>query len=399
VDAVIHAAVALSAVAALAAVGALLATALLVVPAATTRLVTSRLPAWQAWSVALAAAEGVCGLWLAYVTDAPPGATIAVLGGAVFALVAWGRAAGPRTRTALAVAAVAGLGAAGFAAGPATGDGPRVVATTTQLGDVARTVAGDAAGVTQLLQPAADPHDYEPRPSDVRAVGEAGLVLASGVGLDDWVDDVAEDAGATSGVVRAGDGAPHLVRTDGGIDPHWWHDLRNVAAVARTVGARLASHVPAAERPGVRARAAAYARRAERLDAAVARCIAQIPRAQRRLVTDHDAFATFAARYGLEIVGTVIPSRSTQAQPSAGEVARLADVVRREGVRAIFPERSVDPRLARALAEQAGARVGPALYADALGPRDSRGATVLGAVAANADAIVEGLTGGVRGCR
>ena len=112
-------------------------------------------------------------------------------------------------------------------------------------------------------------------------------------------------------------------------------------------------------------------------------------------MTDHDAFATFAARYGLQVVGAVIPSRTTQAQPSAGDVARLTRLIRREHVRAVFPERAVDPRLARALAEQAGARVGgPSSTPTRSGPRGSRGATYWAPRAANADAIVHGLTGG-----
>ncbi|HEV8151325.1 MAG TPA: zinc ABC transporter substrate-binding protein, partial [Solirubrobacteraceae bacterium] len=362
-------------------------------------LVTSRLRAWQLWSIVLAAAEGVAGLWLSYVTDAPPGATIAVLGGAVFALVAWAQSAGARTRVALAVAAAAGLAAAGFAMGPETStDRPQVVATTTQLGDVARAIAGHAAHVTQLLQPAADPHEYEPRPSDVRAVSSADLILASGRHLDDWIGDVAGEAGAGGEVVRIGDAVPDRVRTDEGLDPHWWHDARNMAAAARMIGDRLAPEV-GADAPAVRRRAAAYARRAERLDAAITRCMARVPRDRRKLVTDHDAFATFAARYDLQVVGAVIPSRTTQAQPSAGDVARLTRLIRREHVRAVFPERAVDPRLARALAEQAGARVGGQLYADALGPRGSRGATWPAAEAANADAVVLGLTGGTRRCR
>ena len=95
----------------------------------------------------------------------------------------------------------------------------------------------------------------------------------------------------------------------------------------------------------------------------------------------------------------MISSRTTQAQPSAGDVARLTRLIRREHVRAVFPERAVDPRLARALARQAGARVGGRLYADALGPRGSPGATWAGSEAANADTIVAGLTSGRRRCR
>jgi ABC-type Mn2+/Zn2+ transport system permease subunit len=95
-DLLLLALVAASAVAALDAIGALLSTALLVVPAATTRLLIDRLRTWQLATVALVMVEGIIGLWLSVQTNAPPGATIAVVGGAVFALVALGRAG--RTR-------------------------------------------------------------------------------------------------------------------------------------------------------------------------------------------------------------------------------------------------------------------------------------------------------------
>jgi ABC-type Mn2+/Zn2+ transport system permease subunit len=97
-DTLLLALVALAAVAALSAVGALLASALLVVPAATTRLLSSRIPSWQLATVALAAAEGTLGVWLAVELNAPPGATVAVVSGAAFALVALGQALTPSPR-------------------------------------------------------------------------------------------------------------------------------------------------------------------------------------------------------------------------------------------------------------------------------------------------------------
>ena len=123
-----------------------------------------------------------------------------------------------------------------------------------------------------------------------------------------------------------------------------------------------------------------------------------VPAAQRTLVTDHDAFGAFAARYGITVVGAVIPARTTQAQPSAGELRRLAAVIRREHVRAVFPETSVNPRLAKAIARQTGASSSDTLYGDTLGPAGSDGATYVGSEAHNADAMVRGFTGGEQGC-
>jgi ABC-type Zn uptake system ZnuABC Zn-binding protein ZnuA len=126
--------------------------------------------------------------------------------------------------------------------------------------------------------------------------------------------------------------------------------------------------------------------------------MALVPTAQRTMVTDHDAFGALAARYGVTIVGAVIPARTTQAQPSAGELSRLAAVIRRTHVRAVFPETSVNPRLARAIARQTGASSDYELYGDTLGPAGSDGATYVQSEVHNADAMLRGFTGGARGC-
>ena len=387
--------IALVAVAALAAVGALLATAVLVVPAATTRLVCDRMRSWQLATVALAAAEGVGGMWLAFQVDAPPGAAIAVLGGAVFALVAVARALLRRPRAlAAALAALAAPGLSGCAqVGHGSGGKPVVVATTTQLGDLARALGGDRIEVRQILQPGSDPHEYELRPSDVAAVAGADLVLLSGMGLDDWMRPAIADAGSHATLVDVGVHVPTRLTAPGGPDPHWWHDPRNMEAAAALVGARLRAIDPAAA-PYLAPRTSAYRARLRVLDAGIRACMARIPPARRVIVTSHDAFAYFARRYGVRIVGTVIPSTSTQAQASAGALARLEDTIRREHVRAIFPERSINTALARRIAQDTGATADASLYGDTLGPRGSAGATYLGMERANALALARGMSAG-----
>jgi ABC-type Zn uptake system ZnuABC Zn-binding protein ZnuA len=307
----------------------------------------------------------------------------------------------------LAVAlATAGCGAGD---GDAASDGVAVVATTTVVGDLARAVGGDAASVRQLLAPNSDPHDYEPRPADVLAVARAQLVLASGQGLDGWIEEVAAQAGGDARLVAVGDGLGPAPDGDGHDhgghdhghdhegDPHWWHDPTNAIAAVRRIEAALRAADP--DRAEAYARnAAAYVRRLEALDAGIRRCIRRIPPAQRKLVTDHDTVGAFARRYGLELIGAVIPSQTTQAQASAGDVAELARVVRRERVRAVFPEAGANRKLTEALARETGATADYELYGDGLGPADGPAGTYLGMAAHNADAIVRGLTGGARGC-
>lgn len=266
-----------------------------------------------------------------------------------------------------------------------------VVATTGQAADFARVVGAERVRVTALLAPNADPHAFEIRPNDVSALGDADLVVRSGGELDDWLEGAIDSSGGDAPVLTLAD----TVSDD---DPHWWQDPRHVIAAVTALGDALA----AADRSGAgayRRAAARYVGRLERLDEAVERCIARLPSAERTLVTTHDALGSYARRYGIRIVGTVIPSRSTAGQPSAGEIAALVQTIRRERVRAIFPERSLSPDVEEAIARESGARVGRPLWADALGPEGSDGATYVDSITANTAALVEGLSGGATACR
>jgi zinc/manganese transport system substrate-binding protein len=257
-----------------------------------------------------------------------------------------------------------------------------VVATTTQVADLARNVAGSRAKVVQILAPNADPHEYELRPHDIAAVADADIVLRSGGDVDTWLEPAIEASGTRARVIDLSDGVK--LRGD---DPHWWQDPRNAEIAAREIGAAL--HVDATP----------YVRRLQRLDHAVARCMNKVPAAQRKLVTTHDALGYYAARYGIDVIGAVIPSLSTAAQPSAGDTARLIDTIRQTGVKAIFAESSVNPKVEAAIASATGAKVGKALWADTLGPAGSDGATYIQSIESNTQAMVDGFTGGAVSCR
>jgi len=181
------------------------------------------------------------------------------------------------------------------------------------------------------------------------------------------------------------------------FDPHWWHDPSNAVAAVQRIRTALDRALPQ-QKADFDRRAAAYMTKLQALDAGIKRCFETIPPAQRKLVTSHDAFNYFAHRYGVRVVGAIIPSQSTQAQASAGDVARLAQQVKREHVRAIFIERSVNPKLGEAVARQTGVIGSLKLYGDTLGPAGSPGATYLGMEKANADAMARGFTGGKHGC-
>jgi ABC-type Zn uptake system ZnuABC Zn-binding protein ZnuA/ABC-type Mn2+/Zn2+ transport system permease subunit len=408
-DAVLIGLVALATTAALAVVGALLVAALFVVPAITARLLTERLRTWQLLSIGLVGLEGAAGLWLSVETDAPPGATIACVAGGAFAVVAIGKALPRPSREATAVAVLGALVLLGAGCGSGSGNGSDsgkldVVATTTQIGDFVREVGGEAVEVDQVLQPNSDPHDYEPRPSDVSNAAGASLVFASGDDLDGWIGQVVSDSGSDAEIVDLGAIVPERLsgESEGAeaskYDPHWWHDPRNAGAAAQEIESALAAADPSG-RAVFERNADAYLAKLKALDAGIAKCIDSVPAKQRKLVTDHDAFGYFANRYGIEIVGAVIPSQTTQAQASAKDLSELAATVERESVKAIFPESSLSPKVAEAIARQTGASVEYTLYGDTLGPEGSSGATYIAMEEANADAVVRGFTGGERGCR
>jgi len=294
--------------------------------------------------------------------------------------------------------AVFGLTAILIAAGcgndGSSGARVQVVATTTQLADIAANVAGDRAAVHGILTPTSDPHEYEPRPSDVEAVAQADLILKSGGDLDAWLDQIIESSGTDAPVVTMIDS---METTEIGEDPHWWQAPRNAVITTELVRDALVEADPDGD-DGYRARASDYVATLEKLDREIAACIDRLAPEQRRLVTSHDALGYYADRYGLEVIGAVIPALTTQAQASAGETAELIDLIEQERVSAIIPEAGVSQSLEQAIADETGAEIGGELWADALGPEGSSGATYIEAMAANTREIVESLSGGAESC-
>lgn len=295
----------------------------------------------------------------------------------------------------VAAAAALLLAAAGCGAVGAEEDGTtgrvQVTATTPVVADLVRNVGGEHVEVRQLLPPGADPHEHELRPSDAAAVAGSAAVFRSGGDLDAWVDDLTV-AGAAPDHALLG-ALPPEARGE----THWWHDPRNAIVATEAIGAALARVDPSGAQV-YRRNAAAYVRSLERLDREIARCFEGVPARDRELVPTHDSFDAFARRYDVRVLASVVPGRSTHAQPSIGETVALAERLRDDRVRAVFPEPGSDTGLERALANEAGAELGTPLWSDSLGPAGSSGATYLDAMSSNVEAMVEGFTGGARSC-
>jgi ABC-type Zn uptake system ZnuABC Zn-binding protein ZnuA len=298
------------------------------------------------------------------------------------------------------LACVVVLLAAGCGGGrTGAGDGAdrlRVVATTTPVQDFVRVIGGDKVAMTGILKPNVDAHDYEPSPADLDAIARADVVVANGVGLERWLDDTIKSAGFSGPVVDASSGVPlrqGVGAEAGGSDPHIWHNPRNAKIMVGNIATALAEADPA-DAAVYRANLAAYTAQLDALDADIARRIDGL--ANRKLVTDHDAFSYYADRYGLELVGSVIPSFDTAAELSGADLRALVAKVKATKVKAIFAEAELPPKTAETVAREAGVRVvtGPdALYGDGLGPAGSDAATYLAMMKHNTNTIVSALSG------
>jgi zinc/manganese transport system substrate-binding protein len=304
----------------------------------------------------------------------------------------------PRAPILLVLALIAAV-AVGCNSSNGSSDGkPHVVATTTQTADLTRAVAGTRADVTALLRPNSDPHEYEPRPSDARALAGATLVIRSGGELDDWLGGLLKNAGGHPRELTLIDSVRRLPGDAGKPDPHWWQDARNAELAVGAIRDALTAADPGG-RASFERNARRYLARLRALDAGIRTCIDRIPHSRRKLVTSHDALGYYTHAYGIEMVGAVIPSRSSQAQASAGDSARLVATIKREHVPAVFPESSLNPKLEHAISREAGARIGGSLWADSLGPAGSDGATYIDSMESNTAALVDGFSDGKLHCR
>lgn len=282
---------------------------------------------------------------------------------------------------------------------------PTVVATSTQLADFVRQVGGDRVDVRSIMQPGVDAHDFEPTATDLERLRTARLVIRNGIDLEPWLDDAVEASGSRARVVTAtngvtirgarahdhGDDDDEEDDEHGSHDPHVWHDARYAMVMVRNVHDALVAVDP----EGVAVYTAnrdRYLDELEALDREIEVAIRGL--ADRRFVTNHEALAYYADRYGLEQIGSIIPSFDSTAELSAADVAALVTTLRDNDVRVIFTEQSLPAKTAEVIAREAGCRIvggDDALYSDALGPTGSPGETYVGMMRHNTRVIVEAL--------
>jgi ABC-type Zn uptake system ZnuABC Zn-binding protein ZnuA len=252
----------------------------------------------------------------------------------------------------------------------------KVLAVETFLGDIAQNVAGDRIRIDTLLPAGVDPHAFEPTPQDVTRIAESQVLIINGAGFESWLAKTLENAGGQRKVVEAATGLSSRKITTGEVldpehssDPHFWLDPNNVIKYAENIRDALTTADPAGQ--------SVYAQNTEKyigqlkeLDQWIKAQVSQIPQEKRLLVTNHESLGYFADRYGFTIIGTVIPSTSSEASPSAKQMAALIDQIKQKNVKAIFLETGANPQLAEQIAEETGIRVITDMYTHSITAKD-----------------------------
>jgi len=353
-----------------------------------------------------------------------------------------------------AVLVLSSCSGGGSGAADAGSDRLKVVATTTQLTDFAQQVGGDDIDLTGLLAPGGSAHHFDPTPADLLALGEADVLIVNGAGLETFIDSAVEASGFDGEIITASEGidleeaeaitaeggeahdhdheaeaeaeAEHADEHDhaeedhdhaedehaaeedhdhaeeehaaeddhdhdhGSVNPHIWTSPRNAAGMVSLISGDL-SRIDPAHADAYTERADAYVAQLDELDAWISAQFERVPAEERVLVSGHDSLRYYLHDYGIEFAGSILPSFEDNAEPSAADIDALVASIRDHGVKAVFVESSMSPKLAQTIAKEAGVQVVDAesLYADSLGAPGSDGDTYLGATAHNTRVILE----------
>ena len=269
---------------------------------------------------------------------------------------------------------------------------PRLLAVESFLADIAQNVAGDRLTVEALIPLGVDPHAFQPTPRDAAKVADCSVLIVNGAGIEAFLDPLLANAGGERTVITASAGLTPRPDAQGEHpqgDPHFWLDPNRVIQYVENIRAGLSQADP--EGASVyAANAAAYIEQLKALDLWIAQQAATVQPERRLLVTNHESLGYFADRYGFTVVGAVIPSVSTDASPTAQQMAALIEQIKATGAPAIFLETGANPQLAQQIAAETGVKVVADLYTHSLSAPDGPAPTYIDMMKYNVSRIVAG---------
>lgn len=250
---------------------------------------------------------------------------------------------------------------------PFSSSAPDVLTTTTILADVTRNVVGDRFSVGALIPVGADPHSYQPTPQDATKINKSKVLIINGAEYESFLNTLLQNANTQKDPMEASAGLRLQTDPEGGqgVDPHVWLDPNNMIVYVENIRDGLTKFDPEGAAT-YKSNASAYIDKLQELDAWINGQVSQIPPHQRLLVTNHEALGYFADRYGFTVVGTVVKSFSSDASPSAQQMAGLVDQIKLYKAPAIFLDAPDNPALAQQIATETGVKVITNLHLESL---------------------------------
>ena len=262
-----------------------------------------------------------------------------------------------------------------------------VVASFSILADLVRNVGGDRVNVTALVGANGDVHVYTPAPQDAKTIADARLVIINGLGLEGWLPRLLQSSGSRAPIVTVSEDISPL-KLGSQIDPHAWQSVENAKTYVENIRDALVE-ADAADADYFRQNAQHYLAELDTLDREVRSEIEKIPPERRKVISTHDAFGYFAKEYGVDFLA---PSGvSTEAEPSARDIAVIIAQIKRDKIPAVFLENMSDDRLMRRISEETGARLGGTLYSDSLTDEKGAAPTYIAMVRHNIKALTSAL--------
>lgn len=320
---------------------------------------------------------------------------------------------------ALGTAAVLALSACSTGDDVGKSDRLQVVTTTTQLADFTGIVGGDNIELTSLMKPGSSAHHFDPTPGDLLAIGKADVLVMNGVGLDEFIESSIDASGFKGTIIDAstgvdlvaaaaisaegkegdehaeeeehdhshGHGAEH---DHGDINPHLWTSPQQAEGMVKAIALGLAQADPEHSKDYT-GNADSYNEKLSEMSDWIAAQFEKVPAEERVLVTGHDSLRYYLHDYKIDYAGSLLPSFEDNAEPSAAEVDALVAAIKERGVKAIFVESSLSPKLAKTVAKEAGVKVVDAdtLFVDSLGPADSGAETYMSSTLHNTNVILD----------
>jgi ABC-type Zn uptake system ZnuABC Zn-binding protein ZnuA len=268
----------------------------------------------------------------------------------------------------------------------------KVVTTMSILADMVKHVGGDRAEAENIIPIGAGPEDYQPTPQDAQKIAGADIVFYNGHGLEEWLDELFKSAAKPNQPQIAVSDGLHAVDV-GSEDfkagnPHFWMSAAYGAKYVEKIRDSLIQVDPDGK-DTYTANADTYIKQLMDLNAELKQQAESIPQAERKMVTNHDAFPYFANEYGFTIVGNILGN--PESEPSAGDLAQLVQDIKAQKVKAVFSESQFSPKLTKTIADEAGVQVVANLYTDTLGDASSGVATYIDMLRYDMQEIVEAL--------